>query len=60
MVVPFIFRCPTTGLDVQHIFDEAPETNDDRAYVGVRCLACSGIHPVSRNNGRLISDKADE
>jgi hypothetical protein len=61
MVGPFIFRCPATGLNVQHILDdEAPETGDARAYVGVRCLACSGIHLVSRKNGRLISDKADE
>ena len=48
MVGPFIFRCPATGLNVQHIFDdEAPETGDERAYVGVRCLACSGIHLVN-------------
>jgi hypothetical protein len=34
MVGPFIFRCPATGLKVQHIFgDEAPETGHDRAYV---------------------------
>ena len=60
MVGPFIFRCPATGLNVQHLFEEAPETDDDRAYVGVRCLACSGIHLVSRKTGRLISDRADE
>ena len=51
----------TATLNVQHIFDdEAPETGDERAYVGVRCLACSGIHLVSRTTGRLVSDKADE
>jgi hypothetical protein len=60
MVGPFIFRCPTTGLNVQHVFEEAPETDDDRVYVGVRCLACSGIHLVSRTTGRLAADKGDE
>ena len=61
MVGPFIFRCPATGLNVQHHFeDDAPETGDDRVYVGVRCLACTGIHLVSRTTGRLVSDKADE
>ena len=61
MVGPFIFRCPTTGLNVQHVFDDdGTDTEDARAYVGVRCLACTGIHLVSRKNGRLISDKADE
>jgi hypothetical protein len=33
---------------------------DDRAYVGVRCLACTGIHLVSRTTGRPVSDKAEE
>ena len=46
---PFIFRCPANGLNVQHIFDNStPGGDDDRVYVGVRCLACSGIHLVSR------------
>ena len=55
---PFIFRCPATGLNVQHIFDDAtPGREDDRAYVGVRCLACSGIHLVSRVTGRLAAEK---
>jgi hypothetical protein len=50
-----------TGLNVQHVFDDAtPGLEDDRAYVGVRCLACTGIHLVSRTTGRLVSDKADE
>jgi hypothetical protein len=58
MVGPFIFRCPATGLNVQHIFDDATlGREDDRAYVGVRC---SGIHLVSRTTGRVASDKADE
>ena len=60
MVGPFIFRCPATDLNVQHIFDDAPEADDDRVYVGVRCLACSGIHLMSRTTGRLISDEANE
>jgi hypothetical protein len=47
-----------TGLNVQHVFDDCIE--DHRAYVGVRCLACTGIHLVSRTTGRLVSDKADE
>jgi hypothetical protein len=61
MVGPFIFRCPATGLNVQHVFDDdASDIEDERAYVGVRCLACTGIRLVSCKTGRLISDKADE
>ena len=61
MVGPFIFRCPVTGLNVQHIFDDdGSDTDDERAYEGVLCLACSGIHLVSRTTGRLVADKGDE
>jgi hypothetical protein len=56
---PFIFRCPATGVNVQHIFEGEPVTGDDRAYVGVRCLACAGVHLVSRVTGRLVGDKGD-
>jgi hypothetical protein len=61
IVRPFIFLCPATGLNVQHIFDDAATGGeDDRAYVGVWCLACTGIQLVSRTTGRLISDGAVE
>jgi hypothetical protein len=61
MIGPFIFRCPATGLNVQHVFDDEPsETGIDRLYVGVRCLACSGIHLVSRTTGRLATDQTEE
>ncbi len=61
MVGPFVFRCPATGLNVQHIFDdEVSETGNERDYVGVRCLACTRIHLVSRKTGRLVTDQAEE
>jgi hypothetical protein len=61
MIGPFIFRCPATGLNVHHVFDdESSEIGDDRLYVGVRCLACSGIHLVSHATGRLATDNGDE
>jgi hypothetical protein len=48
-------------LNVQHVFeDDAPEIGNERRYVGVRCLACTRIHLVSRKTGRLIADKGDE
>ena len=47
MVGPFIFRCPATGLNVQHIFDEeVPEIGIERRYEAVQCLACTGIHLI--------------
>ena len=61
MVGPFIFRCPATGLNVQHIFDEeVPEIGIERRYEAVQCLACTGIHLIRRKTGRLIADDAKE
>ena len=61
MVGPFIFRCPSTGLNVQHLFSHAtPGNEDDRLYVGVRCLACSGMHLINRRTGRPINDRHDK
>jgi hypothetical protein len=50
---------PGNRPNVQHIFDdEAPETGDERAHVGVWCLACTGIHLVNRKTSRLVSASA--
>jgi hypothetical protein len=50
----FIVKRPVTGLDVQHVFDDdGSDTEDERAYVGVRCLVCTRIHLVSRKTGRF-------
>jgi hypothetical protein len=50
---------PGNRPSVQHIFDdEAPETGDGRAHVGVWCLACTGIHLVNRKTSRLVSASA--
>ena len=41
-----MFRCPATGLNVQHIFDDAtPGREDDRVYVGRAVLSVFGDSP---------------
>lgn len=53
-MLTFIFRCPTTGLNVQ---GSIKKTGDDiPSHVGQHCLACGGMHIVSPNDGRLLSD----
>jgi hypothetical protein len=54
------FTAESARMNVQHVFeDDGSDTEDERAYAGVRCLACARIHLVSRKTGRLISDRAD-
>jgi hypothetical protein len=51
----FIFRCPTTGLNVQgtKMTDEA----DESPYTSQKCLACGGVHLVNSLSGKLMSEE---
>ena len=48
-----IFKCPQTGLNVQHWLDEA-EPDNPSAYETVACQACSRLHFINRLNGKLL------
>ena len=53
---PFIFRCPTTGFDVQHWTDDdedAPQTE----YEGIVCPICTRLHFVNPKTGKLLGQK---
>ena len=49
---PTLFRCPSTGLTIQTVFD-APDTPDDgtRQYRAVDCPACKRAHFINIVNG---------
>jgi hypothetical protein len=53
-----IFKCPRTGLNVQHwLADEPPLDNSSGSYEAVTCNACSGLHFVNRSSGKLVGEK---
>lgn len=51
-----VFKCPQTGMNVQHrltaAVDEAADT-----HVSVVCPACTRLHLISRATGRLLGEK---
>ena len=49
----FIFRCPTTDINVQHWLDEEQDISENE-YEGIICLACTGLHFLNRKNGKLL------
>jgi hypothetical protein len=50
-----IFRCPTTGLNVQSRLPLKPDPADDqRHYETVSCNACSRVHVVNCRTGKLL------
>src|ERR1700737_463219 len=60
MAKPFIFRCPTTGQNVQSYSErDEPPPSGQRQYEGMMCLACGQLHIVNPATGRLMSEEID-
>jgi hypothetical protein len=49
-----IFKCPQTGMNVQHRLDESEQGDRDGHYETVVCKACSRLHFIHRTSGRLL------
>jgi hypothetical protein len=48
----FLFRCPSTGLNVQGFVADDPKPDDDaETYETVTCQACTRIHLVNPKTG---------
>ena len=52
-----IFRCPHTGLNVQHALEAASEERPKDSYTSVYCPACTKIHFVHHATGKLLGEK---
>lgn len=50
----FVFRCPTTGYNVQGRHEEG--NGPLPPFVGQHCLACSGLHVVDPRTGKGMSE----
>jgi hypothetical protein len=55
-----IFKCPQTGLNVQHWLDDAEPSDPSSAYETVVCKACSRLHFINRTNGKLLGQQEQE
>jgi hypothetical protein len=49
-----VFKCPQTGLNVQHRLGDEPT---DRTHESVSCPACTRLHLIDRASGRLVSER---
>jgi hypothetical protein len=49
-----VFKCPQTGLNVQHRLTDEPA---DRTHVSVSCPACTRLHLIERASGQLAGDR---
>ncbi len=53
-----IFKCPRTGLNVQHWLEQQPE-QDDGSYETVVCNACGRLHFINRSSGKLLGEASE-
>jgi len=54
-----LFKCPRTGMNVQHWLAE-PATDDPRpVYESVVCKACTRIHFINSLTGKLLGGERD-
>jgi hypothetical protein len=51
-MVPFTYRCPRTGLQVQGW--AADLLTDGEIYEPVTCTACGRIHLVNQKSGKVL------
>jgi hypothetical protein len=52
-----IFKCPRTGLNVQHWLGDEPTPDDaSGSYETVTCSACRGLHFLNRSSRKLVGE----
>jgi len=54
---PVAFKCPQTGMNVQH---SPPATDDDEpkgTHKSIVCPACSKLHFLNRLTGKLLGQE---
>jgi hypothetical protein len=55
-MVPFLFRCPNTGYQVQGWAAESEPEDGHDIYESVKCLACGGLHMVNPKTGKTAGE----
>lgn len=51
-----IFRCPRTGMNVQHWLEDAGASDPVCTYETVVCKACTRLHFINRKTRKLLGD----
>ena len=56
-MIGFLYRCPTSGLQVQGWAAEASsDSAEDSEYVALGCPVCMRIHLVSPSSGHVLGE----
>jgi hypothetical protein len=52
-----IFKCPRTGMNVQHWLEEPRAGDPSSSYETVVCKACTRLHFINRMTRKLLGEK---
>jgi hypothetical protein len=55
----FLYRCPNTGLNVQGWIADDAAARDEENYEPVICTACTRLHIVNPNTGKVLGTDED-
>jgi hypothetical protein len=51
-----LFKCPRLGTNVQHWLPDTPPADEPSSYASVVCLACSRLHFIHKETGKLLGE----
>lgn len=52
-----LFKCPRTGMNVQHWLEEVATDKAEGVYKSVECPACTLAHFIHRKTGKLLGEE---
>jgi hypothetical protein len=55
----FLYRCPAMGLNVQGWVADDPTERSDERFEPVTCIACTRIHLVNPETGKVLGADDD-
>jgi hypothetical protein len=58
--MPFLFRCPITGSEVQGFLVEETPSEDPDAFERVTCISCGQIHLVNLKTGKTFGERSED
>jgi hypothetical protein len=59
-MIPFVYKCPVTGLNVEGLFAADVPAKKIDTYEAVTCVVCTRVHLVNRSTGKIIGAKNEE
>jgi hypothetical protein len=57
MARPIVYKCPQTGMNVQHWLSDSPNDAQKKTHETIVCPACSKLHFINNTSGKLLGQK---